>query len=155
MLPGDRLVCAFVENQTAGTQFKTWLLHVTIIPWFRLNESSEKIAQGLEQAFHDLQPFEATSDGEAMFGPRKNRLVRLLLPVEPLTQIETKTRNYLHKRRAFLIDETTKKPYSFRPHVTAQNGFLLPAAATFHIDRLYIVEQKGEYKEIVSEVILQ
>jgi len=154
MLPGDRLVCAFVENQPVGTQFKTWLLHVTIVPWFRLDEAADVLAQGLERAMYDTPPFTVTTDGEAQFGPRKNRPVRLLLPTEQLEQIEAKTRNYLHKKRAFLIDETTKKPYSFRPHVTAQSGFLLPENASFLVDRLYIVEQKGDYKEIVSEIKL-
>lgn len=154
MLPGDRLVCTFVENQAVGTQFKTWLLHVTIVPWFRLDESADVIASGLERAMYGIEPFDVATDGEAMFGPRKNRPVRLLLPTEQLDTIESKARSYLHKKRAFLIDETTKKPYSFRPHVTVQNGFLLPEAASFRIDRLYIVQQKGDYKEIVSEIQL-
>lgn len=154
MLPGDRLVCAFVENQPVGTQFKTWLLHVTIVPWFRLDEAVDAIEQGLKQAMYGIKPFDVTTDGEALFGPRKNRPVRLLLPTGQLEQIETKARTYLRKERAFLIDETTKKPYSFRPHVTAQNGFLLPEGTMFRIDRLYIVQQKGDYKEIVNEVTL-
>lgn len=152
MLPGDRLLCAFVENQSVGMQFKTWILHVTIVPWFRLDEPVDVIGQGLERAMHGIEPFDVATGEEAMFGPRKNRPVRLLLPTNQLEQIETKARNYLHKKQAFLIDETTKKPYSFRPHVTAQNGFLLPEAASFHIDRLYIVQQKGNYKEIVNEI---
>jgi 2'-5' RNA ligase len=154
MLPGDRLVCAFVEPPLAGTQFKTWMLHVTIVPWFRLDETAKAIGDGLERAMHEIKPVTVVTDEEALFGPRKNRPVRLLVPTDQLEQIEVKARNYLHKKRAFLIDETTKKPYRFRPHVTAQNGFLLPKGTSFFIDRLYIVEQKGDYKEIVSEVKL-
>jgi 2'-5' RNA ligase len=154
MLPGDRLVCALVEPQVVGVQFKTWPLHVTVVPWFRLDTLSSTIANGLALALQTMTPVRVTTDGEAKFGPRGNRSVRLLQPVEPLEQIEIKVRAYLHKKRAFLIDETTKKPYSFRPHVTAQNGFLLPENAAFQIDTLYIVEQKGDYKEIVSEIRL-
>lgn len=154
MLPGDRLICTFVEPQTVGLQFKTWLLHVTIVPWFRLYEVTSIIVQGLGRAMYDIEPFDVMTGAEAYFGPRKNRSVRLLLPTEQLERIEMKVRDYLHKKRAFLVDETTKKPYRFRPHVTAQNGFLLPENARLRIDRLYIVEQKGDYKEIVSEIEL-
>jgi len=154
MLPGDRIVCAFVELQLVGAQFKVWTLHVTIVPWFRLDESSEVIAKGLETALQTTSLVKLEGDGESLFGPRKNRRVRLLKPFEPLEEIEVKVRNYLHKKRAFLVDETTKKPYSFRPHVTEQNGFLLPESAAFEIDRLYIVEQKGDYKQIMSEIKL-
>ncbi len=154
MLPGDRLICGFVEAQEVGTQFKAWLLHVTIVPWFRLDEPSGVIAEGLERATYGIEPFNITTGHEAQFGPRKNRPVRLLAPTERLDRIEAKARSYLHKKHAFLIDETTKKPYSFRPHVTAQSGLLLPENALVHIGQLYIVEQKGDYKEIVSEVRL-
>jgi len=152
MLPGDRLVCAFVEPQAVGVQFKTWLLHVTIVPWFRLDEESQAIASGLERAMYGLGPSEVTTGEAAQFGPRKNRQVRLLQPTEHLEQIEAKVRSYLHKKQAFLIDETTKKPYSFRPHVTAQNGFLLPENTTICVDRLYLVEQKGKFKTIANTI---
>lgn len=154
MLPGDRLVCAFIEEQRAGTQFKAWLLHVTIVPWFRLPDSSEVIVEGLEQALKTITPFEVVADGEAMFGPRKNRPVRLLKQPTPLSDIEAKVRTYLHKKRAWLVDETTKIRQDFRPHVTMQKDNGLQAGEKFMINRLYIVEQKGEYKEIVAEVKL-
>jgi 2'-5' RNA ligase len=154
MIPGDRLVCAFVESQAVGVQFRTWLLHITVVPWFRLGDPSEVITEGLGRAMYGIEPFDAVTGASAQFGPRKNRPVRLLLPDGQLVEIEAKVRAYLHKKHAFLIDETTKKPYDFRPHVTAQHGFLLPENTRLHISELYIVEQKGDYKEIVSEVRL-
>lgn len=154
MLPGDRLVCAFVEPQSIGTRFRTWLLHVTIVPWFRLDETAATIAEGLAEALTNVGPFEAIGAGEAHFGPRKNRPVRLLEPSAPLMRSEAKVRSYLHKKRAWLVDETTKRHYGFRPHVTAQDDLLLPVGTSFEIAQLYIVEQKGDYKEIVAEVRL-
>jgi len=152
MVPADRLICTFVDQQDTGAQFKHWLLHVTIVPWFRLDDSSEAIAQGLARALKSIVPFEAFADGEAHFGPRKRRPVALLQQPTPFTNIEAKVRTYLHKKRAWLVDETTKRRYEFRPHVTAQGDAGLEPGDTFWCDRLYIVEQKGDYKEIVSEV---
>lgn len=154
MLPGDRLVCAFVEPQTVGAQFKTWLLHVTIVTWFRLDDGSAAIARGLEKALQTIVPFEVIAGGEALFGPKKSRLVRLLQASEPLAQTEAKVRSYLHKKRAFLLDEMTQKHYSFRPHVTEQGEERLRGGDTFRVDQLYIVQQKGDYKEVVSKIAL-
>jgi len=154
MLPGDRLVCAFVERQRVGLQFKTWLLHVTVVPWFRVPSSSEAIAAGLKQALKTIAPFEVAGESEAMFGLRKNRPVRLLVQLTILSDIEQKVRTYLHKKRAWLADETTKHRQEFRPHVAAQKDAGLQEGAKFIIDGLYIVEQKGNYKEIVAEVKL-
>jgi len=152
MLPGDRLVCAFVEKQTVGLQFKQWPLHVTIVPWFRLDETSEVIAQGLERALAAIPPFQLVADGTAQFGPRGGRPVSLLRASEPLIQVEEKVRIYFHKKHAWLVDETTKKRYDFRPHVTMQGDAHLQDGDTFLCDRLYIVQQKGDYKEITNEV---
>lgn len=152
MLPGDRLVCAFLEPRVVGTQFKTWFLHVTIVPWFRLDDVSETVARGLEKALKTVVPFELVGDGSAKFGPHKNRPVRLLGQSTPLMLIERQVRNYLHKKRAWIVDETTKVRRQFRPHVTNQGENGMAEGDTFRCDRLYIVEQKGDCKEIVSEV---
>ena len=154
MLPGDRLVCVFVETQKVGVHFKDWLLHVTIVPWFRLESSSETIAQGLQRAVTTIAPFEARAGDIVKFGPKKNRPARLLELPTPFTEIEQRVRSYLHKKRAWLVDETTKKPRQFRPHVTVQKAGELDEGQTFRVSSLYIVEQKGDYKEIVAEVPL-
>lgn len=154
MLPGDRLICAFVEPQTVGVQFRAWLLHVTVVPWFRLDDPSDLVASGLARALTVLRPFAAVMGDEAMFGPRKNRRVRLVTQPTPFTQVEAKVRAYLHKKRALLVDETTKRPPEFRPHVTMQDGVSLKQGDAFQCNRLYIVEQKGQYKEVAGKVIL-
>lgn len=154
MLPGDRLVCAFVEQQCAGRQFKSWLLHVTIVPWFRLDETSEHISESLKLALVTIKPFETKAGVVVMFGPQKNRPARLVKPTHPFEDIEQKVRNYFHKKRAWLVDETTKKPRLFRPHVTVQGSSGLTERQTFEVNKLYIVEQKGNYKEIVAEIPL-
>ena len=154
MLSGDRLVCTFVEPQEVGVQFEKWLLHVTIVPWFRLDDSSEVIARGLEKALVSIWPFEATVAGETMMGSGKNRPAMLIGQPTPFAEIEGKVRAYLHKKRAWLVDETTKRHYDFRPHVTVQGDKSLNLGDSFRCATLYIVEQHGNYKEIVSEIHL-
>jgi 2'-5' RNA ligase len=153
MLPGDRLACLFVDALSVGSQFRQWPLHVTLVPWFRLASDSESLAHGLELALRNLAPFTVRAGSAAHFGPRK-RLVRLLEASEELRTVEHKVRSYLHKKRAWLVDETTKRHYDFRPHVTARAEQQLGADAQLRVERLYIVEQKGDYKEIVSEVCI-
>lgn len=154
MLPGDRLICAFVEPQIVGFQFKSWPLHVTVMPWFRLDGTSQAVAGGLSQAFKAIEPFEAVGEGVALFGPKKNRPVRLLKQPTPFAEVEAKSRNYFHKKQAWLVDETTKRRREFRPHVTNQGEHELHENDIFYCDRLFIIEQKGEHKEIAAEVLL-
>ncbi len=152
MVPGDRLVCAFVQPMAVGERFAQWPLHVTIVAWFRLVDSSELITGGLTNALAATRPFEVQADGDTKMGPRRNRNVRLIGEPTPFSDIERKVRAYFHKKRAWLVDETTKRKYAYRPHVTDQGEMKLGQGETFWCDRLYIIEQKGDYKEIMSEV---
>jgi 2'-5' RNA ligase len=154
MLPGDRLICGFVEPQQVGFTFKKWLLHITLVPWFRLEDDSPSITDGLERALVIIEPLKARIENTSEnFGARK-RPAGVITQPTPFIAIESKVRSYLHKKRAWLVDETTKQHYDFRPHVTLQPDSELRVGDAFRCDRLYIVEQKGEYKEIVSEVRL-
>jgi 2'-5' RNA ligase len=154
MLPGDRLICGFVEPQQVGATFQKWLLHITIVPWFRLCDGSQTISEGLERALSAIEPFDVVTGGGALFGPHKNRPAVLIQTPTPLNEIEQKIRSYFHKKRAWLVDETTKRQHVFRPHITVQDENSVGQGHTFRCGRLYIVEQKGDYKEIVSEVRL-
>ncbi len=153
MKPGDRLVCAFVEPQPVGSKFKTWLLHVTIVPWFRLSDEPARVAQGLEKALASVSPFEARISEEARFGSKRSRPAHLLEPCK-FPEVEQGVRGYLHKKRAWLVDETTKVRRPFRPHVTFQGDTHLHEGDKIYCDRLYIVQQKGDYKEVMAEIRL-
>jgi 2'-5' RNA ligase len=154
MLPGDRLVCAFVKPQAAGEEFAEWPLHVTVVPWFRLPDDAETVAAGLRKALASLELFAAKAGEMLRFGPRKNRPARLVQSPAPFIKAEQKVRGYFHKKRAWLVDETTKRQHAFRPHVTVQKGGELGRDEIFRVDRLYLVEQKGNYKEVVAEIYL-
>jgi 2'-5' RNA ligase len=153
MLPGDRLVCCFTSDQAVGVQFKKWLLHVTIVPWFRLDDRTEQIATGLAEALTAVAPFETEVGETSMFGPRKNRPAHLLEPAR-LPEVEQRVRSYLHKKRAWLVDETTRRKRTFKPHVTYQGDYHLEEGGMLEFRMVYIVEQKGEYKEITAEIPL-
>jgi 2'-5' RNA ligase len=155
MQSGDRLICAFVRPISLGERFERWPLHVTIVPWFRLEDSTEHIASGLSTALQSVAPFTSGIDKEALFGPRRNRPAMLILKPTPFQEVEQRVRAYLHKKRAWLVDETTKVRRIFRPHVTIQQVDRLRVGDTFECGQVYIVEQMVQYKEVVGAIQLQ
>jgi 2'-5' RNA ligase len=152
MQPGDRLVCAFVQPLQAGDTFKQWPLHVTVVPWFRSDLSSDDLAGRLEGQLQDSEPFEVVMDGEVHFG--RNKLVNLVVQPTPFTKIEEQVRGVIKSHGAWIVDESTKAKRAFRPHVTAQKDERLQQADTFVCGQLYVVEQKGGIKQIVEVVEL-
>lgn len=154
MLPGDRLVCAFVEPVEVNEGFKDWPLHVTIVPWFRLEESSAVLADDFKTVLAGIGAFDARVADSAAFGHRGRKLASLLQDPAPFIQIEKLVRAALRQKHAWLVDETTKRQRQYRPHVTFQNSGHLNNGDSFHCGSLYIVEQLGVQKQTVNRVQL-
>jgi 2'-5' RNA ligase len=153
MLPGDRLICAFVKKQSIGAKFKEWPLHITIVPWFRLDISSPQLAEQLQRHYIGSSAFQVIVLDEAQFGYKKHKVVNLVAAPE-LMKLEGQTRRLLHAHTAWVVDEADKTRNGFRPHVTALSAGTVYKGEGFYCDRLYIVSQDGDFKQIDAVVIL-
>lgn len=152
MRPGDRLVCAFVEPQPVGTRFTDWLLHVTIVPWFRLGTGSAALAADLQRALAGVGPFDVRIAGTEPFGHKGRRTASVPADPAPFAESEKRVRALLKAQNAWLIDETTKQRWPYRPHVTFQKSGHLNPGDGFHCDRLYLIEQNGDHKEVAAMI---
>jgi 2'-5' RNA ligase len=153
MLPGDRLFCSFVEPRPVGDTFAAWPLHITVVPWFRTELPNSELCGRLSQRLQTISAFTVRVAGEDMFGGGR-RLVSLIAEPTPLHDIEREARDLLHQAGAWLVDETTKLRRPYRPHVTAQVAGRLHESDSFDCDALYIVQQKGDHKEVVEKLPL-
>lgn len=142
---------AFVKPMEVGSRFKDWPLHITIVPWFRTDISSEELVSELVSKLADIKPFEARVGKETHFGGWR-KLVNLIMQPSPLAQIERIVRTTLKSHDAWLVDESTKKQRPYRPHITAQLEGRVYEGDRIAIGKLYIVMQKGDYKIIESEI---
>lgn len=154
MQPTDRLVCVFVKTIDIGGEFKAWPLHVTVVPWFRLSAPSNDLKEELQQALGGIQSFEVEMGAEAQLGHKKGKVGNWVRLPSPLIEIEKRVRQVLKTHNSWLVDETTRLKRDYRPHVTAQAEERLHEGDRFICSKLHIIEQKGDYKEIVQEINL-
>lgn len=154
MKPGDRLVCALVDPIEVGTTFQEWPLHVTIVPWFRLDMPSDRMASMLASNLAQIHSFDVRLDGTDHFGKARKKLVHLVAAPSPLWDIEYIVRALLHRQRAWIADETTKSKRSYLPHITHQAHAAPQDGSSFSCTALYIIEQQGEHKMIMGKVEL-
>lgn len=152
MIPGDRLLCALLDSLHVGDTFPHWPLHITIIPWFRTDISSDEIGRELSQRLNALEPFLVSIESETRMG--HGRTANLIAVPSPLMNIEQEARTLLHEHNAWLVDETTKRRHEFTPHITQLKSGKATEGDSFTCDSLYIIEQKGDYKEVVSRIDL-
>jgi hypothetical protein len=153
MLPGDRLLCAFVEKQAVSSIFKDWPLHITIVPWFRLDISSPQLAKQLKEHYIGSNSFKAIVENETQFGYKKPKLVNLI-SAPALMELEGQTRRLLHAHKAWVVDEADKTRRGFRPHITAMGTNRVHEGDSFDCDYLYIISQHGAFKQIDDVIIL-
>lgn len=152
MQPGDRLLCAFVEQPDQSAQFTEWPLHVTIMPWFRTEISSDQLADELCDCLCEFKPFQVVMSDETKFG--HDKIVNLVAQPTLLMEVEEQTRAVIKRHTAWLVDETTKRRREYSPHVTAQKEERLYRGDTFICNAIYIVEQKGSHKISVAKIEL-
>ncbi|MGH7237323.1 MAG: hypothetical protein ACREGF_02195 [Candidatus Saccharimonadales bacterium] len=144
MKPGDRLICCLVRPLASGASFSDWPLHITIVPWFRINVVSSRLVN--ELSLNKFLPFKVTLGSESSLGV--NKPVTLIKLPSALTEIEAVIHNYLHDKGAWLVDETTKEPHSFLPHITWQKG--VKPAGGFRIAEIQLMQQTGGSKMVVA-----
>ena len=152
MRPGDRLVCAFIPPKSLGFNFKDWPLHITIVPWFRSEISTEELAHKLRLDLSKFDPIVVVMGESTNFGYNKNKEVNLVSLPSELMQLEKLVRKQIKSQKVWIADESTKIRRPFTPHVTAQKNHRLKLGDKFMCDELYIIEQYGDYK-LVSAVV--
>jgi hypothetical protein len=80
--------------------------------------------------------------------------VNLVEQPTPFMEVEKQVREVLKEHDSWIVDETTQRKRSYRPHVTEQKNERLYQSDTFTCGQLYIVEQKGNFKQVISVIKL-
>lgn len=137
-------------EQNVGEQFTEWPLHVTVVSWARSELATAELAQALSESLRTVQPFEAVVGSEDKFanGTVLVNAIRRPTGFDKLFEAVKETED----RLGFEFVSTMHP--SYEPHVTVQRAERLRAGDVFSVSKLYIVEQRGDYKEVVGEVYL-
>lgn len=147
MIPGDRLVCLFIGDKPKN-KFTHWPLHLTLVPWFRLNLQSPELVNLLHRKLINLKPMTLTYMGRSLLGNKRN--VTMIEATPKLNQLEKIIRQTLKEAEAWLVDESTRKKRNFLPHVTDQKNISFPTNEPIICQRVFLVEQFGRYKQVVG-----
>ena len=145
MQTGDLFVGVFVQPLHVGSCFSEWPLHITVVSWARGNLGL--LEKSLMLALKDTGPFEVEVGAEAFYADGKVLVNEVDSP--PLKKLFLVVKDTENKLGFEFV--STHHP-SYRPHVTAQVSHRAREGDRFVVNRLYIVEQKGDYRQIVKEI---
>jgi len=155
MLSGDRLFCLFIEDYLVGDQFSDWPLHITLVPWFRTDVAKDILISDANKLLAEHKTFKLTVKGEDKFGKRKSKLVNLIEDNSELIPLEKDLRQLLKGYSSWIVDESTRQKLNFRPHISVQKSERVYEGDELKINAVYLVEQKGKYKEVAAVIKLK
>jgi 2'-5' RNA ligase superfamily len=135
MLPGDRLIVAFLRPRTVDTAFERWPLHITIVPWFRSKVSTTELQQKLVEAYANIGPFSTSVGPEEQFGYHAAVTVNVLAIPNGFEHLQERTVKVLEEL-AIPVVAHHWDPNDFRAHI--------------HISRVNMWQKANRYSVIVS-----
>lgn len=147
-----------LDDLQVGSTFKHWALHVTMVPWFVVDDVEEAdLFTSFRNEFTGSKGFEIEVGATEYFGPKQDIAVAVLEPYEELQVVHQRTLKWLfdnlHARWA------VKQAYvgkDFKPHIT-QRRETVAQGKVVHFDKLSLVRAKRQedwQREIAAEVEL-
>jgi hypothetical protein len=154
------MVCHMLEKAPEGFQFSEWPLHLTVVPWFRVEEGALlNTLLAIEATAKKVGSFAIKAKGDAWYGPKGD---------VPVTEVEDTTGGKLVKLHLGLLQgiqhsggtilDLTYTGESYSPHVSlTKNGSSLQRDRVIHCSNITVVEKtrrEVEDKQVVEVVSL-
>lgn len=157
MIPGDLLICAFINsnNIDLNLEFKEWPLHITVVPWFRLRSKIDNLNSELQKEIIKINKIDVDIGEEDYFGFNKDKLVNLISNPNKLNSIEKLVRRIVKNHAFWLVDNTSKRHIKYNPHVTAQLAGRVNKTEKYNINKLYLIKHYGKNKKVIKIINLK
>ena len=129
-----------IEELNKGDTFEDqdWPLHVTIMPWFSVQEQFESgMIRSLANHMHHVRPQTVIGDQNELFGENKTVKVRTLRHIGQLATLHTSILDILNR-----IGGEVDSPYIrdlYRPHVTYQHGVSIDKNEEVTLSRMQLI----------------
>lgn len=153
----DCVLIHFVEEQPVGFQFprhrNDWPLHITLASWFTAG-SIEALAETLDQQASRFEPFKARVGQLAMFGPRQNVPVNIIVNPQPVRELRDALVTSVHETGGSF--DSSRWFDSYRPHITQHDGMASNEGDLIVVDDFHMVRLlSGNICEVATQFLLR
>lgn len=131
----EYMLAVLLEQKAPGEEFGRWPLHITLVPWFQLKGSIEKLTQDIQSAVSSFQAF------AAKVGPRKQ------WGTHTVHLIDDPVVHELHKRLLEVVKKHGKLTApirltgkQYRPHITQKPYATVQRGFQVHVKQIYLIE---------------
>ncbi len=133
----EYIIAYVLEPLTTGQTFGRWPLHITIVPWFEI-DNIDKAVEAVNRVVNTHKPFTVTVGQTAYFGPRQN--------VE-VNKINSAPLYALHQALSQVLEASGAKfrhrhymGNHFNPHITKKSFARVQPGYELNIKNILLVE---------------
>jgi len=145
------MIAHFVDPIDSGRQFDTWPLHITLMPWFRMNELAAE--EKLEEAARDMRSFQLALGETAVKTLGNIELFGQNIDIPARRIVEPTSLGVMHGR---LLGEFYNKledvkyvAGNYSPHVTIRENNDPGIGAKIKVDKISLIEYDKPLKTVV------
>ena len=153
------MVCHMIEEAPEGYQFSTWPLHLTVIPWVRLEkEALAKTILAIEETAKRVGSFAIKSNGNAWYGPNIDISVTEVTDVTgKLTELHNELVHEIQVKRGDIVNLTYIGD-NYSPHISVtkdgksiENDQILKCSSITLVRK---IQRKAENKQVIKVISL-
>jgi len=115
----EHLVVIMLEPMPPGVEFEVWPLHITIVPWFHVQDD-DKLDQLLIKIAQKHKKLTVSVDGKEIWGTREKFEVALVNDPGGLQLLHEDVFHSLEKN-GYLIHQKDYLGAKYRPHFVSRN----------------------------------
>lgn len=134
----EYIVAYLLESMADNKSFKYWPLHITIIPWFEIDEPI-KAVEAINNVCNNQKSFKLTVGEEALFGPGKNRKANIFVDPMPLTNFHNALTTALEIVGAY-FPHSYYMGKDYHPHVTKRGFANVQPGHQFTVNMVHLIE---------------
>lgn len=133
----EYLIAHILEPLPKGSEFVSWPLHITIVPWF-IGPDDDAI-KAMRKVTAQTRPFTIATDGQEFFGPKRDKPVRIMRHETDLHQLHNDLLDSL-AGYGLILNSTVHTDTGYRPHVADKQNHTLGEGEVLCIDRVELIE---------------
>ena len=135
------MIVYFVDEASVPSEFisSEWPLHITLLANFTINRPLDDLKTMLRDYCRQINPFNISVEGEALFGAKQNVAVSLMQPNQNIVTMHQTLADITASLGAD-FDEPAYMGKGYRPHATIQTSSRLVDNQTVNLNSITLVD---------------
>jgi hypothetical protein len=138
--PTEYMFVYLLEAKNPGDTFNEWPLHITLLPWFKLDVPISEFKTELNNQLAEVQSIAVKVGPERHFN---KRAVNLIESSAGLLDLHELLLDFVKNNGEFTVSQSFVGP-QFKPHIAKRLGKTMAEGKLVNVNRVYLISAPPE-----------